>query len=139
MELTAEPVGAGDSPVLSAQLGVDTKTGIRNEQTNKSGIYEASIRTLDGVPNRRRYSVNINPLESDLSIVSTADLIEDLKPVKVTITDADQLLFQADTTPGRSWSEFILWVLIAILIIEQLLAYSASYHAKPLARAGGAT
>ena len=139
VELTAEPVGAGDSPVLSAQLGVDTKTGIRNEQTNKSGIYEASIRTLDGVPNRRRYSVNVNPLESNLSIVSTADLIEDLKPVKVTITDADQLLYQADTTPGRSWSEFILWVLIAILIIEQLLAYSASYHAKPLARAGGAT
>jgi len=68
---------------------------------------------------------------------STVELAESLKPVNVTISDADQLLFENAEEAGQSWGEFFLWTLIAILIVEQFVAYSASYHAPSSLRAGG--
>ncbi|MDG2383586.1 MAG: BatA domain-containing protein [Pirellulaceae bacterium] len=138
VDLTAKPFGVTeDSPLLSATLGLDPQTGSMNNQTSDSGVYEARLRTLDGVPNRRRYPININTIESDLSMPSTVELAESLKPVNVTVSDADQLLFENSVEAGQSWGEFFLWTLIAILIVEQFVAYSASYHSPSSVRAGG--
>ena len=95
-------------------------------------------RSLDGLPNRRRYALNVNTIESDLTLPDEQQLRESMAPVQVVITDADQLLYETDTQAGYSWSYILLWVLIGMLLIEQILAYSASYHPKKLASVGGA-
>ncbi len=138
IEMTAKPVASDDSPLLSAVLGIDPQTRALDGQTDLSGIYEARLRSLDGLPNRRRYALNVNTIESDLTLPDEQQLRESMAPVQVVITDADQLLYETDTQAGYSWSYILLWVLIGMLLIEQILAYSASYHPKKLASVGGA-
>jgi hypothetical protein len=138
IEMTAKPVSTDDSPLLNAVLGIDPQTQAFDGQTDISGIYEARLRSLDGVPSRRRYALNVNTVESDLTLPDDLQLREAMDPVSVVITDAEQLLYEVDSDAGYSWSHIILWTLIGVLLVEQLVAYSASYHPKRVASAGGA-
>ncbi len=126
-----------NAPVLIATLGRDPTSGIANGETDVSGVYEALLRTLEGTLRHRRYALNTNPIESDLSMPSATDLVDRLAPLPVQVVSAEDLLFATGASQGQSWSQILLLAALGLLLGEQLLAYSASYHPKAASRKGG--
>jgi hypothetical protein len=104
-------------------------------ETGTSGVYDAIVKPIDGPLETRRYAVNIDPIESDLTTVNSRELISALAPVQVQWRYADESggeWLRGDLPPNLA----LMALLILLLIAEQALAYSASYH--PL-RGGGRT
>ncbi len=66
--------------------------------------------------------------ESNLTIVETPKLRTDLQNVKFDFLGFDQLGNIGSETEKNNISTTILYLLVALLVGEQLLAYSASYH-----------
>ena len=86
----------------------DPSTDIATGETDLSGVYEAQLRTLEGTLRHRRFALNMDPIESDLSMPSATELVDRLAPLEVRIDDAEDLLFQTGERAGQSWSEILL-------------------------------
>lgn len=124
--LTAQSPGQG-SPLLVATLGSDARGG-RNGQTDRAGIYEAWTTTLQGEPNVRRFALNVDPAEGNLATVDPTELSLALSPLKVNLQKAENVSYLAARQAGYNRSMFIMALLVALLLAEMALAYSASYH-----------
>ena len=100
------------------------------DETDSPGVYEARLTRANGEIERRRFALNVPRGESDLARVSRSDLDALLKGVPFDYYDADELIQspvqQAGFKLGEYWLFFVM--LILLLVGEQLLAYSASYH-----------
>jgi Aerotolerance regulator N-terminal len=97
-------------------------------ETDRAGIYEAWPKTTKGEIDLRRWAFNVDPDEGDLTVVPAAELIARLDPVKVHYHDADQYQQDEVASTGYNLSMLLLGGLVLLLIGEQLLAYSSSYH-----------
>lgn len=97
------------------------------DNTEKSGIYEARLTTNDGRVEIQQYAYNVVPTEGELAIVDERQLADRLSEVAYQFHRAGDLAFGAKEF-GQNLSESILYLLVAMLLGEQLLAYSASYH-----------
>jgi hypothetical protein len=84
----------------------------------------------------RRLAVNVVPAEGNLAIVSASQLAAGLPDVAFDFHAADSFQWTARDVAGFNVSSGLLFFLALLLIGEQLLAYSASYHppAKGVAR-----
>ncbi len=112
--------------------------------TETQGIYEARPVRTDGQMEFHRYALNVDTRESDLALLDKRELAEQLQPIEVHVHDPEELDTSADAIPGFPWSQALLSGLVLLLIGEQLLGYSASYHkaargydGSPSARVGG--
>jgi hypothetical protein len=119
------------SATIVASLGRGAVAGKPRGETDRAGIYEAWPITTKGDIDLKRWALNVDPDEGDLSPVASTDLIAKLDPVKVNYHLADQYQQEDVVSTGYNLSTLILFGLIALLIGEQLLAYSASYHVLP--------
>jgi hypothetical protein len=94
------------------------------------GLYEARLSRIDGHPEIERFAYNAAVSESDLSILSQGQLRRILQDVPFEYHRAEDFLTpptrQAGFPLAEQWWFFLL--LVCVLIVEQLLAYSASYH-----------
>lgn len=117
-----------DSPVMNASLGRAAEDNARAGETDRSGVYEAWPIKTDGTLDIRRYAVNVEPNEGDLAITGPQLLISKLDPVSPQFVYWDEFVIDPMKEAGFQWSQWILYVMIFLLIGEQLLAYSASYH-----------
>ena len=119
------------SATLAAALGRTFVEDRPRGETDRAGIYEVWPKTTKGETDLRRWAFNVDPDEGDLTPVPAADLLTRLDPVKVNFHQAD--LYQQDevATSGYNLSTLILCGLILLLVGEQALAYSASYHVAP--------
>jgi hypothetical protein len=93
---------------------------------------------LDGKSQHRRYALNIDNRESSLATADGAQLRTALEPLQVAVYQADQPIASGGDSPRNTWSEMLLWLLPAILLVEQWLAYRLSYHPYAMQTAGGA-
>jgi hypothetical protein len=75
----------------------------------------------------RRLAVNVEPREGDLALADSAALLAKLAPVRASFGHYDDDLGAGDAS-SNNFSLLLMGVLIALLLGEQLLAYSASYH-----------
>jgi hypothetical protein len=116
---------------LVASLGRTNVAGRPAGETDRAGIYEAWPITTKGDIDLRRWAFNVQPEEGDLTQVASTDLIARLDPVKVNYHLADQYEQEDAASTGYNLSTLVLFGLIALLIGEQMLAYSASYHVLP--------
>ncbi len=110
-------------------------------ETEASGIYEAQLLKADGGREIRRYAVNVDAAEGDLRTLSAAQLGVHLAGVRYTYAQAANYRAAETTIAGVNLSQTLLYALILLLIVEQMLAYSASYHppaARRMAAKGGA-
>jgi len=100
------------------------------EETLTPGIYEARLTRADGQSETRRFALNVAAGESDLTRIAPENLNTLLQGVPFDYYEADQLIEspvdEAGFPLGEYWLYFVL--LVVLLIVEQLLAYSASYH-----------
>ena len=112
----------------------NNKKTISFYDTDRSGFFEAQLTRADNSQEIRRYAMNVDPTEGDLAIVTGVQLAPRLEGVKYRYDQA--AAFQAATSDEASnnLGEIILYGLILLLIGEQILAWSASYHpARPVA------
>jgi hypothetical protein len=114
---------------LSASLGRG-----QSRDTDNAGVYEAWPRTTKGEiaeSDIRRWALNVEPEEGDLAPVDSKELLTKLDPVKVTWHQAESYEQQDLSSSGYNLSQMLMFALICLLLGEQLLAYSASYHPTP--------
>ena len=126
----AAPPEAG-AATLVASLGRGLVESRRSGETDRRGIYEAWPRTAKGDVDLRRWAFNVDPDEGDLTGLPSPDLLARLDPVKVNYHAADQYEQEEIASTGYNLSYLLMGLLVALLIGEQLLAYSASYHVTP--------
>ena len=114
---------------LAASLGRG-----QSRDTDHAGIYEAWPRTTTGEiaePDIRRWAMNVDPEEGDLAAIDSKELLTKLDPVKVTWHQAESYEQQDLSSSGYNLSQVLMIVLICLLVGEQMLAYSTSYHPIP--------
>jgi len=120
---------------LQAKLGAGASTAA-SESTDRPGVYEAWPKTAAGGFELRRFALNVDPEEGDLSLVEGQALLASLAPVRAEYQLAEQFQASASGDSGVNRSMLLMAALIALLLGEQFLAYLLSYH--PPAAAGAA-
>jgi hypothetical protein len=113
---------------ITASLGRGSAAGRFAGETDRPGIYEAWAVTTKGAVDVRRWALNVEPDEGDLATVVPQELAGKLEPVKVTFHQADQYEQEEAIASGYNLSQLVMVALVCLLLGEQLLAYSASYH-----------
>jgi hypothetical protein len=128
LDRQAAPPEAGKT-TLAANLGRG-----QSRDTDHAGIYEAWPRTTKGdiaEADIRRWALNVDPAEGDLAPVDSKELLTKLDPVKVTWHQAESYEQQDLSSSGYNLSQLLMVLLICLLLGEQFLAYSTSYHPLP--------
>ncbi len=120
---------SADSPVMTAAIGRSLIDG--QIQTDRRGIYEAWPVTTGGQADVRRFALNVDPLGGDLRLVDSRDLLAALSPVHVEFRSAEEFTYELAGFGGANRSLILMGLLLMLLIAEQALAYSASYHPTP--------
>jgi len=117
---------ATNSLVMDAAIG---RSSLAEEgETDRSGIYEAWPVTTAGEADVRRYALNVEPNEGDLATVDSKSLIENLDPIKIEFRYATELSYDMAGLTGNNRSLLLMGLLILLLLAEQIMGYSASYH-----------
>jgi len=128
----ASPVAADPKalPTGSAPAGGSAPATLvaKLPDTDSSGVYEAHLVALDGTETVRRYAFNVDPGEGDLAVLDGPQLAARLPGVKYEYHRAQDLTYDPQQVAGFNLGESLVYLLIALLIGEQLLAYAASYH-----------
>jgi len=102
--------------------------------TSAAGGYTARWRRLDGTEQERIFAVNVAANEGQLERVGRERLDRVLAGVAFKYDRAESLQPDTTTQAGVPLAKPMLHLLAAVLIIEQLLAFSASYHATSRGR-----
>jgi hypothetical protein len=101
------------------------------ENIAASGIYDVQLQPKEGPPERRVFAFNVPVGEGDLHVVSREDLTRQLAGVDFQLHDADDMTFNQQQLAGLQLGDALLASLIVLLIVEQVLAYVASFHVRP--------
>jgi hypothetical protein len=134
------------SPGLAESAGVTLQAvaapeGARIEFTDtaRAGIYRMQLTRVDKTSEVRHYAVNVDAGEGDLDRIDEKQLREKLGGVKFQFRQADRIEPAASESQSSLLSTALLYGLVVLLIGEQALAYSASYHpARNTARGAAA-
>ncbi len=102
------------------------------ENLSTSGVYEVQLQPTNGPIERRDFAVNPPTGEGDLALTSPPDLARQLAGVDYQMHDASDMSLDSQQLAGFQMSDALLGGLIVLLLLEQTLAYLASYHIKPL-------
>jgi hypothetical protein len=127
---------------VNATLGTDGRLTASFFDTDQSGYYEAQLVKTDNSVETRRYAMNVDPVEGDLAALDAPRLAPRLDGVKYQFEQAAAFQASNSELAGYNLGEAILYMLVLLLIGEQILAWSASYHPRrrdvPLAQGGAA-
>lgn len=106
--------------------------------TDVPGIYQLQLLTQAQEAERKLLSYNVPVAESELELATTANLRKRLASVPgVQIQEPGQFQWLQGEEAGSEIRQWLLWLLLGLLLGEQVLAYRMSYH-PPMAspRAG---
>lgn len=132
---------ASPSASTDATLNAEGKLRASLNDTYVSGIYESRLLKTDNSAEIRRYAYNVNSAEGDLTITSQSQLADSLKGLNYEYAQASLFQSSANELAGYDLSEIVLYILVLLLLAEQILAWSASYHpakSRTILSAGGA-
>ncbi len=97
--------------------------------TDEPGVYGVRLLDLNQIPEERLLAFNVPLQESELGLATTSDLRKRLGDnANVRIHEPGQLDWVQGQEAGSEIRRGLLWILLALLICEQLLAYRLSYH-----------
>jgi hypothetical protein len=119
--------------------------------TDVSGFYEALLTNASGEnkTEKRRFAINVDADEGDLAALDQSQLAERLAKddangnagLKYQFDLASDFRTDQNDSARNNMRDAVMYLLILLLIGEQILAYSASYHPRSLknsATTGGA-
>lgn len=92
------------------------------------GFYTLRLSRKDGTPENRLYAVNVDPAEGDLRALGSSELASRLAGISYDFEQAPAFRYAAREQEGFNLAEVLLYALVVLLVGEQLLAWSASYH-----------
>ncbi len=92
--------------------------------------------TLAGEADVRREALNVEPSEGDLALLAGKPLLDKLDPVPADYKYAEEYEYDTTRTAGNNRSLLLMVILIGLLLLEQVMAYWASYHPPRAAVAG---
>ncbi len=121
-EYAAPPATIDAAPTADGSLAAELA------ETDTSGIYEARLTTTNGTSEVRRYAYNVEAEEGNLKALLGPQLAARLSGVKYEYRQAVAFQYTVSELAGYNMSEWLLYLLVLLLIGEQILAYSASYH-----------
>jgi hypothetical protein len=127
IEFTPPP--ASDAPPMTIDMttGADGLTASLAD-TNYAGVYQVLLRPVAGDPETRLFAVDVDADEGNLATVDGSQLATRLPNVQYALSSADQLAFSSRGEDRSNFSDLLLYMLVAMLVGEQALAYAASYH-----------
>ncbi|MEI7781983.1 MAG: hypothetical protein WCJ18_08690 [Planctomycetota bacterium] len=102
-----------------------------------AGAYAARWKRLDGTERERVVAVNVAPDEGRLERIGRERLDRTLAGVPFRYEAAASLQPDSGALAGVSLVNPLLYLLLAVLLAEQLLSYSASYHSSSGRKSGG--
>jgi hypothetical protein len=120
--------GVGATSALSATRTADGTLAAVLTDTDLAGFYEAQLTRNDGAPETRRYAVNVDAAEGDLTAMNAQQLAARLEGLKYRYEQAEAFQSTVGEPDVYNLSEALLYGLIVLLVAEQILAWSASYH-----------
>jgi hypothetical protein len=97
-------------------------------EASTSGIYELQLKTADNKVEVRRLAFNVEADEGNLTTVGAEELRGKLQGVAYDYRQADEFRVAVQDLAGTNLSQWMICLLVALLVGEQTLAYSASYH-----------
>ncbi len=132
----AKDAPAKDAPAKDAPVKAAPASGLLKAilpiDTPEPGVYEAQLTPVnagaDAPPESRYFAYNVVPEEGNLKRLDGPQLAERLGGVQYRFSHATDALFDTDDADQANLSRTLIYILIALLLGEQLLAYSASYH-----------
>ena len=102
--------------------------------TDASGIYQAQLTATDGAQHVERFAFNVAPDEGNLKKLDSRQLATVLGPIRHEYHRSGDINYNPQQLAGFNLSDSLLYLLIVVLLVEQVLAYVCSYH--PPAREG---
>jgi hypothetical protein len=118
---------AGTLVHQTAAIGADGRLTARLP-TATAGAYAARWKRLDGTERERAFAVNVGVDEGRLERIGRDRLDRTLAGIPFRYDTAAALDPGSGTLAGVSLLHPLLYALLAILVIEQIVAYAASYH-----------
>ena len=129
-QITFTPPEESAAPptTVNAVRGPDGTLTASFSDTDFSGFYEVKLTRSSGAVETRRDAVNVDPAEGDLKTATAEQIAAGLEGVKYQFEQAASFQLAPSEIAGSNLSEAILCGLVLLLIAEQVLAWSASYH-----------
>ncbi|MBN1589901.1 MAG: hypothetical protein JW888_10335, partial [Pirellulales bacterium] len=124
--LSPDEEGAETTP--SDAVLADGVLRARFTRTDVAGFYEARLLSTAGTVESRRHAVNVDPREGDLARVDGPRLATRLSGVEYTYYRANAFEVDEREPAGYNLSDGLLYLLVVLLVGEQLFAWSCSYH-----------
>lgn len=100
----------------------------------RPGVCTARWRRVDGTERERVTSVSLDPAEGHLGRIGRSTLEKTLAGLPVRYDSADSLEPAGDAVAGMPLARPVLLGLLAILLLEQFVAWKASYHPQSATR-----
>ncbi len=100
----------------------------------RAGLFEAWMTNAQGDYVVNNLAHNVAAAEGDLERIAASDLEQKLRGVPVRIRAAKTIIGQGTNAPETVHSTLLMALLALLLLGEQVLAYSASYHTPTGAR-----
>ena len=119
--------GGGTLTIDADASATDLTAVLADTQT--AGVYEAqwTLRSGGEIVSRQ-FALNVDPREGNLDRLDSAGLAERLPGIKYLYQQAQDVAYDGERLAGPNLGRFFMWLLIVVLLAEQVLAYSASYH-----------
>jgi hypothetical protein len=118
--------------VLIDATVANNKLTAKLEHASISGVYQVQLQPTTGPVERREFAVNVPNGEGDLALTPSADISKQMAGIDYQMHDAKDMAVNAQQLAGFQMGDALLAGLIIMLLVEQLLAYMASYHITPL-------
>jgi len=97
-------------------------------ETDTSGIYKALLTKTNGATDVRRFALNVDAAEGDLKALGGPELAARLPGLKYDYRQARAFRYDFTETAGTNISQWLLYLLVVLLVAEQVVAWWNSYH-----------
>ncbi|MDO4569014.1 MAG: BatA domain-containing protein [Planctomycetia bacterium] len=94
------------------------------------GVYSAEMVPKKNAYPKRFFAINVDAKEGDVAKISSEELAQSLKTAAYEFFSSADFRLGTDVDPGFRLSDWLLYLLALWLLLEMLLATSASYHLK---------
>jgi hypothetical protein len=129
----AAVTSSSTTPPSVTPAASDTPTAERIavlNETDASGIYEARLTKIDGTEFVERFALNVVPDEGDLRKLDSTALAGQLEGVRFEYHEAQDINYNPQQLAGFNLGNSLLYLLVIVLLAEQVLAYACSYHPR---------
>ncbi|MDB4766188.1 hypothetical protein OAG71_00725, partial [bacterium] len=122
--LTAE----GDGRLVKQIAGAPGTQGVYAFEVQRPGVFDIWLQRRDGGYDVTRKSFNIDVAESNLQQSNTVNMVASLNAAQPVLSDWNTFNPEPEVRQASSLTRFFLIALTLLLVAEQALAYSSSYH-----------